>query len=243
MPKFFLNDEFFGGEYVTFDGQTARHVAYSLRMAKGDHITLCDMSGNKYECVIDSFTKDTVTVKVLSSDKASGEPPCRIVLFQALAKGEKMDYIVQKATELGVCEIVPFESQNCIAKSDKNGDIAKTERRKKIAADAAGQCGRGIIPKISNTVSFGEALSRLAKSESAFFWYEGEGTLSLRSILPEKAPSEIAFMIGPEGGFSAKEVEAAKELGISLAGLGPRILRTETACLYVLSSLSFLYEM
>ncbi len=242
MPKFFLNDELFGEEYVTFGGQNARHVAYSLRMATGDAITLLDMSGNKYECVIDSFTKETVTVKVLSSGKATGEPPCRIVLFQALAKGEKMDYIVQKATELGVCEIVPFESQNCIARSDKKGDEAKTQRRKKIAADAAGQCGRGAIPEISNTVTFKEALARMAESELSFFCYEGEGTRPLKDLLPESVSSEIAFMIGPEGGFSEKEVEAARALGIPLAGLGKRILRTETASLYVLSVLSFLYE-
>ncbi len=243
MPKFFLPNELFGGDTVTFDGQTARHVAYSLRMAVGDPITLCDMSGNKYDCVIDSFTQETVTAKVLSCEKALGEPPCKIILFQALAKGEKMDLIVQKATELGVCEIVPFESQHCIAKSDKKGDLAKTERRKKIATDAAGQCGRGRIPEISPTVSFKEAVDRLSKCELGFLCYEGEGTLPLKELLPEAPPSEIAFMIGPEGGFSKGETEIAKELGIGLAGLGKRILRTETAPLYVLSALSFYYEM
>lgn len=243
MPKFFLPDELFGSESVTFDGQTARHVAYSLRMAVGDPITLCDMSGNKYDCVIDSFTKETVTARILSSEKASGEPPCKIILFQALAKGEKMDLIVQKATELGVCEIVPFESRNCIAKSDGKGDASKTERRRKIAADAAGQCGRGRIPEISVTLSFDKALERLAKCEKALLCYEGEGTLPIKALLPEKAPSEIGFMIGPEGGFDKSEVEKARALEISLAGLGPRILRTETASLYLLSSLSFCYEM
>ncbi len=243
MPKFFLPSELFGEEFVTFDGQTARHVAYSLRMAVGDPITLCDMSGNKYDCIIDSFTKDSVTAKVLSCEKASGEPPCKIILFQALAKGEKMDLIVQKATELGVCEIVPFESRNCIVKSDKKGDLTKTERRRKIATDAAGQCGRGRIPEIRATVSFGEALDRLSKCEKALLCYEGEGTLPIKALLSEKAPSEIGFMIGPEGGFDKSEVERARALGISLAGLGPRILRTETASLYLLSALSFYYEM
>ncbi len=242
MPKFFLPNELFGGDTVTFDGQTARHVAYSLRMAVGDEITLCDMSGNKYDCVIEAFTKESVTAKVLSSEKAPGEPPCKIILFQALAKGEKMDYIVQKATELGVCEIVPFESQNCIAKSDKKGDLAKTERRIKIAIDAAGQCGRGRIPEISETVSFKEALGKLSECELGFLCYEGEGTLPLKELLPKDSPLEIAFMIGPEGGFSKSEVQTARELGISLAGLGKRILRTETASLYVLSSLSFYYD-
>ncbi len=243
MPKFFLPNELFGGGNVTFDGQTARHVAYSLRMATGDEITLCDMSGNKYDCVIESFTKETVTVSVLSSEKAPGEPPCKIILFQALAKGDKMDYIVQKATELGVCEIVPFESRNCIVKSDKKGDLSKTERRRKIATDAAGQCGRGRIPEICETISFGEALSRLSKCDLSLLCYEGEGTLPLRYLLPKETPSEIGFMIGPEGGFDKGEIESAMELGIPLAGLGPRILRTETASLYLLSSLSFYYEM
>jgi 16S rRNA (uracil1498-N3)-methyltransferase len=163
-------------------------------------------------------------------------------LFQALAKGEKMDYIVQKSTELGVCEIVPFESERCIAKSDKKGDVSKTERRRKIALDAAGQCGRGRIPEVSATVSFKEALDRLSKTELAFMCYEGENTLALKALLPNEIPTEIGFMIGPEGGFSKQEVESAIERGIKLAGLGKRILRTETASAYVLSSLSFYYE-
>ena len=243
MPKFFLPNESFGEDSVTVTGQSARHIAYSLRMAKGDSLTLCDMSGNKYDCVIESFTQDTVSARILSKEKATGEPPCKIILFQALAKGEKMDYIVQKATELGVCEIVPFESRYCIAKSDKKGDAAKTERRKKIASDAAGQCGRGRIPEISPTVTFKDALARLAQCELAFLCYEDESTNTLRDLLPKDPPAEIAFMIGPEGGFAKEEAEQAKALGISLAGLGKRILRTETASLYVLSALSFYYEM
>ena len=242
MPKFFLPNESFGEDYATVTGQSARHIAYSLRMANGDSLTLCDMSGNEYNCVIDFFTQDSVKVKILSSSKAPGEPPYRVILFQALAKGEKMDYIVQKATELGVCEIVPFESERCIAKSDKKGDVTKTERRKKIASDAAGQCGRGRIPEINATVSFKEALERLSKAELAFMCYEGEDTLPLKELLPEEKPCEIGFMIGPEGGFSKQEVDAAARCGVKLAGLGKRILRTETASMYVLSSLSFYYE-
>ena len=242
MPKFFLPNESFGEGSVTVTGQAARHIAYSLRMAKGDSLTLSDMSGNQYDCVIESFTQDSVNAKILSCAKAPGEPPCKIVLYQALAKGEKMDYIVQKATELGVCEIVPFESERCIVKSDKKGDSTKTERRIKIATDAAGQCGRGRIPEIKPTVSFKEALEELSKKDLAFLCYEGESTLSLKELLPDEMPSEIGFMIGPEGGFSKKEVDAATERGVKLAGLGKRILRTETASLYVLSSLSFRYE-
>ncbi len=242
MPKFFLPSELFDGETVTFDGQTARHVAYSLRMAVGDNITLCDMSGNKYECIIDSFTKETVTARIISKEEATGEPPCRITLFQALAKGDKMDLIVQKATELGVCEIIPFESRNCIVKSDKKGDSAKTERRRKIASDAAGQCGRGRIPTVSETLTFKEALDRLSACDLSLLCYEGEGTLPLCELLPETVPESIGFMIGPEGGFDKSEVEMAKEKNIALAGLGKRILRTETASLFVLSALSFRYE-
>lgn len=242
MPKFFLPNELFGGDTVTFDGQTARHVAYSLRMAVGDSITLCDMSGNKYDCVIESFTKETVTARVLSSEVAPGEPPCKIILFQALAKGEKMDLIVQKATELGVCEIVPFESRNCIVKSDKKGDAAKTERRRKIATDAAGQCGRGKIPEISETLSFKAALEKLSLCETSFVCYEGDGTLPIKDLLPEKVPETIGFMIGPEGGFDKSEIALASEKKIALAGLGKRILRTETASLFVLSAISFRYE-
>jgi len=243
MPKFFIPDESFGDEYVTVTGQAARHIAYSLRMAKGDSLTLCDMSGNEYDCVIDSFTQESVNAKILSSFKAAGEPPCRIVLYQALAKGEKMDYIVQKATELGVCEIVPFESERCIVKSDKKGDAAKTERRIKIATDAAGQCSRGRIPEIKQTVTFKEALEKLSKNELAFLCYEGETTLSLKELLPENPPSEIGFMIGPEGGFSKKEVDAASAYGVKLAGLGKRILRCETASGFVLSALVARYEL
>ncbi len=244
MPKFFLENEMFGEEFAEISGQQARHIAYSLRMAKGDSITLCDMSGNQYECEIDSFTSDSVRAKIISKASAPGEPPCEIILFQALAKGEKMDLIVQKATELGVSAIVPFESERCIVKSDKKGDENKTERRKKIASDAAGQCGRGRIPEISPTLSFKEAFARFSECELPLFCYEGGGTQPIKALLPENPPKTLAFMIGPEGGFSENEAALAeKHENVRLAGLGKRILRTETASMYVLSALSFKYEM
>lgn len=244
MPRFFLPSDSFLNDPVVITGADAHHISHSLRMRVGDPITLCDMRLCEYSCEIVAMTSESVSARVISKCRSKSEMPCRVVLYQGIAKGDKMDSIIQKAVELGVHTVVPVECDRCIAKINADSAKKKRERWQKIAAEAAGQCGRGIMPSVEYAVSFAEAVRQMKECELSFVCYEGQTSKTLRQLAPaDKAPQSVAFLIGPEGGISLPEVELAAREGIALCGLGKRILRTETASGYVLSSLSFLYEL
>ena len=243
MPRFFVSaDEESDGVFL-LSGDTARHISRSLRMAVGDPITLSDGEGNEYLCHLTAFTDDTVTAAVDTRRSGASEPPVRITLYQGYPKSDKMEYIIQKAVELGVSEVVPFYSEHCVKRPEAARFDKIRERQQKIADEAAKQCGRCRLPHICSPIGYGEMLHRAAESELALFCYEGEDTQSIRAVLPEKPPKSIAVIIGSEGGFSLREAAAARLSGAASVGLGPRILRAETAGLYALSVLSFAYEM
>ena len=241
MQKFFINSRDIEQSEITISGSDAAHISRSLRMAPGEKIMLGDGEGNDCVCEIVGFTPDTVTVRVLQRMRNGSEPPYRAVLYQALAKGEKMDYIVQKATELGVSEIIPFESRRCIVRLRDGHGEKKRERWQRIAEEAAKQCGRGIIPRVGMPVGFEEAV-REAESDGAknFICYEEEKNLTLASV---GRSDRYGFFIGPEGGFESVEAELAARAGITPVSLGPRILRCESASGFVLSCLCFMNEL
>ena len=247
MPRFFVKNDQVSGEGIRLTGSDAHHIARSLRMAVGEALTVCDMRGREYDCRIQSFEEDReVFVTVFAVREAENEPPCRIRLFQALPKGDKLDTIIQKAVECGVTEIVPFESERCVVRMKPEAEARKTERRQRISCEAAKQCGRSVIPGVLPTVSFAEMLSLAAACDLCLFCYEGDGTRPLGEILREELPlagREIGIVIGSEGGFSLGEAERASSAGMRLTGLGKRILRTETASGFVLSCLSLLTEL
>jgi 16S rRNA (uracil1498-N3)-methyltransferase len=209
-------------------------------MAVGDQITVCDMQGNEYTCRIAAFDDDReVSAEILDSKHSENEPKIFIRLFQALPKGDKLDTIIQKAVECGVSEIIPFQSERCVVKIKSDAEDRKTERRQRISAEAAKQCGRSVIPEVRASVGFDQAIAMATESELCLFCYEGDGTIPLGSILRkyDDLPSSVSIVIGSEGGFSQKEVAKAEEKGVTLAGLGKRILRTETASGFVLACL------
>lgn len=248
MPRFFVPAEQISGNTVTLVGDDAHHVARSLRMAAGEHITVCDPDAIEYECVLSSFEQDKrVMADILSSAPCATEPPYKAVLFQALPKGEKFDSIIQKAVECGVYEIVPFQSSRCIAKAKADGEMEKTKRRCRIASEAAKQSGRGRIPEVKPTVSFKEMLKLAGECDLCLFCYEGEGTQTLASILQAAtdlpACPQLGIVVGSEGGFSPEEAVEAKAAGLQMTGLGKRILRTETAAPFVLGCLVYRFEM
>lgn len=249
MPRFFfepdslLTDEK-GSVQIVLTGDNARHISLSLRMRVGDPVTLCDGRGHDHRCVISCIDRECVKADVLSVSDSTAEPPYRVTLFQSLAKGEKMDLIIQKAVELGAFEIVPVESERSVVRMLDGGErtLKKVARWQKIADEASGQCGRGILPTVRPPINLSDAL-HISEGSLALFCYEGEGTSPIPSILSsEHASSRISVFIGPEGGYSGDEVRAAVESGARLTGLGRRILRTETAGLFVLSALSFALE-
>ena len=196
------------------------------------------------------FKSDSVTAKIISSRKSDTEPPYTVRLFQALPKSDKLDVIIQKSVETGAHTIVPFESERCVARRDDDSrkEQKKLERRSRIALEAAKQCGRGTVPEVTLPISFREMLSKAAESELVLFFYEGDDTVPLRRLLNEKykdgeMPESISVIIGSEGGFSLKEVEAARAAGFNICGLGRRILRCETAPSFVLACLTYNFEL
>jgi 16S rRNA (uracil1498-N3)-methyltransferase len=247
MPRFYFDKSEINGEYIRLCGENARHISLSLRMAVGDKLTLCDKEGSDYACTIEKIDRESVTAKINGTETSRSEPKFRATLFQCLAKGEKNDYIIQKSVELGVSRIVLVESERSIAKLTKDTTEKKLARWRKIAAESAGQCGRGIIPTVDVISDYSEAAHLAAKSDLFLFCYEGGGTKPIKTSLENLVSGKIekpsiSFFIGPEGGFSEKEVLLAKECGAVITGLGRRILRTETASLYVMSALSYEFD-
>lgn len=250
MPRFFLQASSIADGIVTVSGDDAVHISRSLRMRVGEHITVCDMQKNEYDCELVAFSGDTVSARVLSQKKSDTEPPYTVRLYQALPKSDKLDTIIQKSVETGAHVIIPFESERCVVRADNDGkrEEKKLERRRRIALEAAKQCGRGCVPDVALPMRFADMLRDAADSDLKLFFYEGDGTESLRALLDRKCqggnlPQSISVIIGSEGGFSLSEVEAARRMGFDICGLGKRILRCETAPSFVLACLTYKFEL
>jgi len=250
MPRFFVDVDQIKEDEITLTGDDAHHISRSLRMAAGEQITVSDGKGTEYQCELTDFLPDRVVAKILERRVSETEPPYHATVWQALPKGEKLDSIIQKSVECGAERICLFESERCIVRV-KDGDKGKKDdRRNRIALEAAKQCGRGVIPKVETPVSFAQAIQRASQADLAIFCYEGEGTEPLPVILkrferecPKDKIHEICVMVGSEGGFADGEVKRARAAGMQIAGLGKRILRTETAAAFVLGCLSYELEL
>lgn len=238
MQRFFLSAQNIDGDIINIIDSDAKHISKVLRMNAGDNLIVCDMQHTEYFCEIISLTYDTVRVKILSKAENDTEPYYRAYLYQALPKGDKMDYIVQKAVELGVYEIIPFISERCISRPDGNNCAKKTARWQRISEAAAKQCGRGIVPKIGNVIGYEQALYESSSGDLVFLCYEGDDTIPIRNVIADESV-DVRFIIGAEGGFAVDEVELAEKKGIRAVGLGKRILRCETASGFVLSCLAY----
>ena len=245
MPRFFINEESISGGAAAIVGDDARHIARSLRMAVGDEITLADGSGAEYTAKLTKIRDDICEADIVSKRRSEGEPPSKITLFMAYPKSDKLELVIQKAVELGASRIVPFESERCIKRPDESKAAARRVRHERIAEEAAKQCGRAILPTVLAPISFTSMLGEAARCALVLFCYEGEGAVSLKAILSEHegAPESIAVIVGSEGGFSPAEAEAARARGFRIANLGARILRCETAPDYVLSAISYHFEL
>lgn len=243
MPRFFVEKSNIRDGVVTVSGEDAHHISRALRMAAGERITVCDAQGTDYLCVLTGFLPDRVLANVVETRPTETEPPYRITLYQGLPKGDKLDSVIQKAVECGVSRVVPFESERCVARigQGEGERQTKTARRNRIAAEAAKQCGRGILPEVAPAVPFRAVLGQAGQSDLALFCYEGEGTEPLPRVLErvrkEGLPRTVALLVGSEGGFSPAEAEAARAAGWIPVGLGKRILRTETAPVFALAAL------
>ncbi len=250
MPRFFVRREQIENGMVRITGDDAHHISRSLRMAAGEHITVCDMQKYEYDCELSAFLPDSVEARITETRKCDTEPPYEARLYQALPKGDKLDSVIQKAVECGVSLITTFESERCVVRAKDGAEEKKVERRRRIALEAAKQSGRGIIPAVDATVRFSDAIKSAAEADIKLFCYEGDGTESLATVLRrERAKFDrdfepsVSIVIGSEGGFSLSEVEAARAAGLIPIGLGRRILRTETAAAFVLACLVYELEL
>ena len=224
MPRFFIED--IGEDNILISGSEADHISKSLRMKKGDAITVCDTKGNDYFCIIENIS-DVITLKILRKEKSKTEPDVNVTIYQAMPKLDKLETIVQKCVELGAVKIVPILTKRCISRPDEKNMKKKIERLSKISLEAAKQSGRGIIPVVEEMVSFKTAVDRMKEDDVGIILYEGGGK-SLSDISFYK-DQNISVLIGSEGGFDEDEVEYAVNNGIERVGLGERILRCETA--------------
>ncbi len=241
MPRFFLSAGESCDGFFVITGEDAHHISFSLRMRRGERLTVCDGNGTDYECAITNMDGQTVTAEILEKHPTQTEPPIRIRLYQSVPKGDKLDYIVQKAVELGVSEIVPVYSARCIVKPDAKSEEKRLARLSRIALEAAKQCRRGVIPQILPHMRYADAV-RNATGEN-FLCYEDERAYSLKEYLGKKQGGTLGFFVGPEGGYEQSEVRLASECAIPSVKLGNRILRCETASGFVLSCIAYATEL
>lgn len=236
MAWFFTETEIGSDNYI-ITGENARHIAKSLRMKAGEQLTLVTPKQEQLDCTISSVNADSVEVSVNSRKPCENEPDVEITLYQALPKGDKMEYIIQKCVELGISTIVPVISARCISRPDAKSLAKKQIRWQKIAREAAQQSRRGIIPTIGDAVSFKQAAEICSENEQNIIFYELGGE-SVRKLISKK-PKSIGVFIGSEGGFEHSEVELVLGNGGYAATLGRRILRAETAPLAALSIIMY----
>ncbi len=222
------------------DAAEIRHITRVLRLAPEDRVTLFDGGGNEYAARIDSVSPGKVSFVLLEEPaRLSGESPLRIILGTALLKPGKFDWLLQKATELGVAEIVPFYSERVVPHQDETRTAGRLIRWEKIAAEAAKQCGRSRVPHIHPPDSLRSTLLKDFGQGAKIFLWEKEETGRLDGGL-ERGSSGVFALVGPEGGFSEAEADLARQSGFRPVGLGPRILRAETAGILIIGLLQFL---
>lgn len=242
MPRFFVKNNDIKDDFIDITGDNVNHIANALRYKVGDTILLCSEDGINYDCTICEISKTNIKTKINNSCNNNSELKININLYQAIAKGEKMDTIIQKATELGITNIYPVETQNTIVKLKDNA-TSKIERWNKIAREAAEQSERGSIPTVFEPIKFSSAL-KLAKDQGEVcVCYGREKDLNIKEYLKNislENTNIISFFIGPEGGFSKEEIMLVDSLDIITISLGNSILRTETASLMFLSIIKYI---
>ncbi len=235
MQKLFV--DCVNGDILTLEGDAARHVAKSLRMQAGDMLTVTDGSGTDYGCMIKSVTRDAVTLEVCYQQAAQSEPTCHVTIYQGVPKGQKMEDIIQKCTEIGVSRIVPVLTERSVSRPDSARADKKSQRYNRIALEAAQQSGRGVVPVIDEQCTLAQAVAA-DNAKKKIVFYEGGGEHIADIVAPDD--TDVSIYIGPEGGFGSDEIDILTAAGAVRATLGPRILRTQTAPVAALTAVMLL---
>lgn len=237
MTRFFVSPEEMGESFLVLTGENAAH-AKVLRLKTGDMVTVCDGQGRECNCTVSDVSPGQVSLVAHHWGNSQGEAVVPVRIFMAFPKADKLEHVIQKATELGAYEIVAFPSARCVSRPDEKSLKKKLERWQKIAASAAEQSGRGRIPQVLVLDSFHAALSRASEADKALMFYENEQAVTLKMALSGEYRT-VSLLTGPEGGLEEKEVRQAREAGLQVCTLGKRILRCETAPLCALSAVMY----
>ena len=242
MARFFLPKENIHDRCGLIRGEELNHLRKVLRLRAGDAITVFDESGWEHEAVIRSVNTEEAEIDIHRSHAAERESPIEITLALGLTKADKMDFVIEKATELGVHTIAPLITEFTVPNLDQKKSSRRVDRWEKIALSATKQSGRTRVPGIRPIVAFSEFIEqRSARDLNLLFW-EKEGERTLRKLNAAQTPEHaVTIAVGPEGGFSAAEAQAALQRGFLTVSLGPRILRAETAPIAALALVQFLW--
>ena len=238
MVRFFVEPEELLLDTPVLTGENAQH-AKVLRLKVGEEVLVCDGRGKECLCEVTDFVPGQLMLTVKERRTSETEAAVKVSVYMAFPKADKLEHVIQKATELGAYEIVAFPSARCISKPDDKSLKKKLERWQKIAASAAEQSGRGLIPRVLALGSYQEALNRAVQADKALMFYENERATTLRMALETDGYKTVSLLTGPEGGLEEKEVKQAQEAGLQVCTLGKRILRCETAPLCALSAVMY----
>ena len=238
MTRFFVSEEELKGDFLVLTGDNASH-AKVLRLKNGEQVMVCDGKGSECLCTISDISADQVCLVVDRRQDSASEPKVKATVYMAFAKGDKLEHVIQKATELGAYEIVAFPSARCVSKPDDKSLNKKLERWQKIAASAAEQSGRGRIPQVRVLPNYKATLAKAKEADIAILFYENERANTLKATLQEKRYTSVSLLTGPEGGLTPEEVNLAMDAGLQVCTLGSRILRCETAPLCALSAVMY----
>ncbi|HHT16555.1 MAG TPA: 16S rRNA (uracil(1498)-N(3))-methyltransferase [Papillibacter sp.] len=239
MARFFVAATNIFGGVACLSTKEAQHLRV-LRIRRGEHFTVCDGQGTDYICRLRSIDEGGAEAEIVSTKPSNGEPTVDVAVYAAFSKGDKLETLVQKSVEMGASRIVVFPSARCVSRPSAASSITKTARLQKIAEEAAKQSGRGKVPGVTVSPSFEQAVKSAAACDVGLFLYECEKDNDIRSVLRSRADYKtLAIMSGPEGGFAPEEADYAAEQGMLKTGLGPRILRCETAPIAALAAVMY----
>lgn len=243
MPhRFFIPPDWIDPPTVQLQGETARQLRTVLRMKPGDEIIVLDNSGTEFQITLTEVGQNSIVGQIAGQRPVQTEPALQLSLYQGTLKAQKFEWVLQKGTELGLSRFVPTICQRSIINNP--AELAKKRRRwQRIIQEAAEQSGRGLLPKLEPAMSLAEAIRHAAGSNSRnlMFWEEADAQTSLKTVLAGARIGSLGLFIGPEGGFTAGEAALARQSGLELVTLGPRILRAETAGLAACAAI--FYEM
>ncbi len=238
MHRFFVPSDQISNDTATIVGSDVNHIKNVLRMTVGEKVEVFDGKGNIFNATLTLLQSDKVIFSLTKASNENCESKINITLAQCLPKAKKMDFIVQKATELGAISIIPVISERSIPKIEDKAD-KKISHWQKIAKEAVEQSGRTIIPTVKPLTKFEELIKNAKDYDLALIPWEGEKSTSMKDISKNKEINSILVAIGPEGGFSSNEIDLAIQNGFKTISLGKRILRTETAGIVALAQVYY----